>query len=341
MATENLTAEEVGALFGKSRSHVYARIKLLDLCPDARDALQAGDLDASKALLLARLTSPKLQIQALPLLLGDHVRHSRAAANLKDRFLQPLDRAPWPLDAHIAGATDKLIAKGLLTSPCADCPHNTANDTELQADVGTRPLCAGGTCYDIKVDLFYRAKKDEALAAGKTIVSGDAARARVVNELQSAAHQMGKEAAEAGRAAGEAGRKAGTTMLLAEKAYASGDVHEARRLMAAGAGASKSEIENSVKAMAKSAMSSKAQKVATALKGYSRTAATLGGMNSLGFQSAMTEATRADTITMKLPSEAVSRAQRFGVDIAGGGWIDYTATNGFGGPTRSRIYCQP
>jgi hypothetical protein len=28
-------------------------------------------------------------------------------------------------------------------------------------------------------------------------------------------------------------------------------------------------------------------------------------------------------------------------DGAGGGWIDYTATNGFGGPTRSRIYCQP
>ena len=51
----NLSAEQVGAKIGKSRSYVYGRLKVLDLCQQGREALREGQLDFSKALLIARI----------------------------------------------------------------------------------------------------------------------------------------------------------------------------------------------------------------------------------------------------------------------------------------------
>jgi hypothetical protein len=52
-------------MVGKSRSYVYARLKLLALCPEARKAFYAGELDASRALLIARIGHHDTQRQAL------------------------------------------------------------------------------------------------------------------------------------------------------------------------------------------------------------------------------------------------------------------------------------
>jgi ParB/RepB/Spo0J family partition protein len=42
------TVEEIAAKVGKSRSYVFARLKLTALCPEARKAFYDGNLDASK-----------------------------------------------------------------------------------------------------------------------------------------------------------------------------------------------------------------------------------------------------------------------------------------------------
>jgi ParB-like chromosome segregation protein Spo0J len=45
---ERYTVDEIAAKVGKSRSYVFARLKLCALCPEARKAFYAGELDASK-----------------------------------------------------------------------------------------------------------------------------------------------------------------------------------------------------------------------------------------------------------------------------------------------------
>src|SRR5689334_19780351 len=50
---ERYTVDEIAAKVGKSRSYVFARLKLCALCPEARKAFYAGELDASRALLIA------------------------------------------------------------------------------------------------------------------------------------------------------------------------------------------------------------------------------------------------------------------------------------------------
>jgi ParB/RepB/Spo0J family partition protein len=65
MKLKKITAEQLVDMVGKSRSYVYARLKLLALCPEARKAFYAGELDASRALLIARIGHHDTQRQAL------------------------------------------------------------------------------------------------------------------------------------------------------------------------------------------------------------------------------------------------------------------------------------
>jgi ParB/RepB/Spo0J family partition protein len=65
MQTANITADQVAEKIGKSRAYVYGRIKLLDLGTESREALKTGLIDASRALLLARIPDTALQAKAL------------------------------------------------------------------------------------------------------------------------------------------------------------------------------------------------------------------------------------------------------------------------------------
>jgi ParB/RepB/Spo0J family partition protein len=62
---ERYTADEIAAKVGKSRSYVFGRLKLCALCPEGRKAFYDGELDASRALLIARIGHHDTQRQAL------------------------------------------------------------------------------------------------------------------------------------------------------------------------------------------------------------------------------------------------------------------------------------
>lgn len=103
MDLDHLDAEQVGTMIGKSRAYVYARRKLLDLCPQARNALQGGLIDASKGLLIARLGAEKLQVKALELMSetnwrGEPISYKAAFAAVRDKCMKPLGNAPFTLD---------------------------------------------------------------------------------------------------------------------------------------------------------------------------------------------------------------------------------------------------
>ena len=61
---KKITSEQIAELVGVSRTTVFDRLKLLDLCPEASGYLHSGKLQASVALLIARIPDPKMQAKA-------------------------------------------------------------------------------------------------------------------------------------------------------------------------------------------------------------------------------------------------------------------------------------
>lgn len=167
------TVDHVAATLGKSRSYLYARMKLCALRPAARKAFYDGLLNPSTALLLARIPVPDLQDQALKEITepgwphGDQPMPVRAAAkHIQDRYMTRLDQAPFSL------ADETLLPEA---GPCTTCPKRTGANPDLFDDVGNADVCTDPTCFAAKKEAFRARARQAALSTGKTVISGKAA----------------------------------------------------------------------------------------------------------------------------------------------------------------------
>jgi len=170
MDLKHADAETIGALVGKSRSYVYSRTKLLDLCPAGREALQAGTLDASQALLIARLGGDKLQRKALERLNHSALSYQAALRILRNDFMVPLDTAPFDHD----DATLETKQHEPLPA-CSTCPSRSGNDAELNVALNDPHICTDKPCFDIKARIFWQRQRQTLEASGAKILSGDQA----------------------------------------------------------------------------------------------------------------------------------------------------------------------
>lgn len=176
MQQSQLTADAVGAKIGKSRSYVYARLKLLDLCQEARRSLREGGIDASKALLLARIPDHALQIKALERIEADdhHTPSYREASQAIQReFMLRLENAKFDRE------NPHLVA---MAGPCSQCPKRTGHAPELFADVNSADLCTDPPCYRAKEEAHSTNLKRDAQARGQTIIDGREAKALMPND---------------------------------------------------------------------------------------------------------------------------------------------------------------
>lgn len=162
-----LTVDEIAARFGKSRSAVYARMKLLDLTKENRKRFYDGKLDASRALLLARIPASLQDKAGKEIEDGERGQWSYrdAHAVIVRNYMLRLADAPFDLkDAQ-------LVAKA---GACAACPKRTGNQAELFADVASADVCTDPGCFKAKKEAHAdkllaeaRAKKQEILPATK------------------------------------------------------------------------------------------------------------------------------------------------------------------------------
>lgn len=181
MHSTGQNAQQVGDKIGKSRSYVYGRLKLMDACDTVRDALRAGTIEASRALLLARIPTEKLQIQALGLVASTeyrHVTHREAQRLVQQQFMVRLDRAVF----DIADAT--LCPQA---GACSTCPKRTSADPDLFADHTGPDTCLDPTCYQAKTAAHEKAQLAAAQAAGATVLTGREAKAVIPNQYGSVA----------------------------------------------------------------------------------------------------------------------------------------------------------
>lgn len=145
MKTHGYQAEQIADKIGKSRSYVYGRLKLCALHKPAREAFFAGTLDASTALLVARINGEKEQKRAVkevtegyggrPMSYRDAQRHLRHGftLSLKQATFSPDDAALLPA----AGA-------------CSACPKRSGNDRDLFGDIEEADVCTDPHCFEEK-----------------------------------------------------------------------------------------------------------------------------------------------------------------------------------------------
>lgn len=182
---------DIAAKIGKSVGYVYARLKLCALGPEGREALVAGKLTDSTALLIARIPLA-LQKDAVKELEPrqvfdrfhpeddeafdekqedpkntDPVGAREAFARIQSKFMLRLQNAPF--DVSDAGLVPSAGA-------CTACPKRTGSQPELFADVRSADTCTDPTCFSAKRDAKWNERKAEAKAAGITVLEGKKAK---------------------------------------------------------------------------------------------------------------------------------------------------------------------
>lgn len=156
------TADSLAAKLGKSRSHVFARLRLCKLCRDVRKAMEDGQIEASVAELLAKFGTEALQEEALNELLDSVPKWAeedefpipfRRAKSVLAEFYPDLTDAPWPLKlADFPGGS------------CKACPKRTANMPDAPAGAKGSNVCTDRHCYRDRLNLVRSKKLDSLLS---------------------------------------------------------------------------------------------------------------------------------------------------------------------------------
>jgi len=165
------TADALADKIGKSRSYVFGRTKLLQLDDEARRLFRGGSLNASTALLIARIPTAKLRAKAIKEITekdykGDTPSVREAQRILQKRFMLRLAEARFPTD-------DATLVGG----SCVACLKRTGNQPpDLFDDVDSPDVCTDPDCFALKAQAHKDRLAEEAKEAGKEVISGNAAK---------------------------------------------------------------------------------------------------------------------------------------------------------------------
>jgi ParB/RepB/Spo0J family partition protein len=162
------SAEEIADKLGKSKGYVYGRLKLLALGPAAREAFYRGELNASTALLLARIPAATVQREATGKITKSRYDGAplsfREARDLIEReYMLRLSDAPFP-----TGDAELLPKAGA----CGPCPKRTGNQAELFADVKSGDVCTDPVCFKLKREAWAKLQIAQAKETGREVITG-------------------------------------------------------------------------------------------------------------------------------------------------------------------------
>lgn len=157
MQQHGRTVEEIAAKVSKSESTIRARLKLLALCEKVREGFFEEEISPSIALLIARIPSEKLQLQAFKEVRGSSYR--TAQKTIERDFTLRLRDAPWKLD-------DAELSPS--AGSCKDCLMRTGNQREMFSDIDSPEVCTSPGCYGEKKRLWIKVAR----RAGRKILTG-------------------------------------------------------------------------------------------------------------------------------------------------------------------------
>lgn len=175
MDSQGISVDAIAAKVGRSRSYIFARLKVLDLCSHGQQLLREGKLDFSCALPIARIPSEMLQMKALeracqPLNRGDTMSAREVLHMVRMEFMTKLEYASFDrTDASLCPAA----------GACTTCPHRTGNAPDMFADVDSADVCTNPPCYHAKEDAHKAQVRERALASGCDVITGREAKSLI------------------------------------------------------------------------------------------------------------------------------------------------------------------
>jgi ParB/RepB/Spo0J family partition protein len=145
IARHQYRVEDIALKIGKSRSYVFGRMKLADLGDKGRDLFFDGSIDASVALLIARLaeSDQNKMLKELQRInnAGEPISYRDAKWRIRNGFTIDLMRATFPLDDA------SLLASA---GSCTACPKRSGNAPEIYPDIESADVCTDTKCFDEK-----------------------------------------------------------------------------------------------------------------------------------------------------------------------------------------------
>lgn len=164
-----MTVDQLAEKIGKSRSYIFASLKLLNLCTYARDVFYDNKIGREIAVLVARIPGEALQTKALKEILEPRMwsdgpmSYRQAAKHVQERYTLNLSKAVFKItDA------DLLPAAGC----CRSCPKRTGNYPELYPDISSPDVCTNPDCFAAKRDAHVQQLE----ASGKQVIKGPEAK---------------------------------------------------------------------------------------------------------------------------------------------------------------------
>jgi ParB/RepB/Spo0J family partition protein len=162
--------DQIAAKLGKSRGYIYARLKLCALNAKARKAFYDGKLNASTALLIARIPVEKLQAEALKDITEGYrgvMAYREAADHIQRNYMLRLDQAKFKItDASLVAAAGS----------CAECPKRTGANPDLFSDVGRADVCTDPECFNGKRAAHSERLRLAAEESGQKVITGKEAK---------------------------------------------------------------------------------------------------------------------------------------------------------------------
>lgn len=165
------TVEAVAIKVGKDKSHVYKRLKMLDLIEPAQKSFLKEEMTAEHAVMIARL-QPLDQKRAFEALFQDYYGFSEPG-DRRARTAKSFRR--WIDDnilLKISSAKFKTAEDGLIAGvpSCVNCPKRTGFNKALFNDMKDGDLCTDPACFEAKTQAHITQAIAKADKAGKPLV---------------------------------------------------------------------------------------------------------------------------------------------------------------------------
>lgn len=144
MLQHGYSADQLAEEVHRSRAYVYGRLKLCALTLEVRDQVLDGKVDASTALLVARIPVPALQVRAMAEILegfnNQPMSYRDALKFTQEHYMLDLQKADFDR------ADANLLAKA---GACSKCPKRAGNQPEVFVDVSA-DVCTDPDCFKEK-----------------------------------------------------------------------------------------------------------------------------------------------------------------------------------------------
>lgn len=191
MKKHGFTMEMLISKTGRSKAHLYGRLKLLTLAPGAKKAMQSGKLAPAIAELIARIPDQKLQEQAAkdcigegsnyswdlkPEQIGDGDNHQPKAQPLSYRAAIALIRRRYQTQFDLLrfDPADKTLSPK--AGACNECGHRAGNQPALPGLTPAKGLdddyCTKPACFEEKVEATFQEKAALAKGRGLKVIEG-------------------------------------------------------------------------------------------------------------------------------------------------------------------------